>query len=352
MDFYQEIERRSFLNLTNSADKLTMGFLAKAQKSRMKIRIKKLFLGKALWRTLLVAAMIYTLAGSWFSSAPQEKALNVMDSETGMGGGINPIEANMDFTEISEPGEFSMTRMLTFTSYTMQRGDIIGNIAMHTGLNEDTLVSVNNVRNTRSMQIGQVLKIPNQDGIYYTVKQGDTLGGIAERYKTTASEISIVNELFSDKLAVNANLFIPGARMDWVNRQEINGDLFIWPTSGRISSGYGYRIAPFGRTRQFHSGIDIAAPTGTPVRAAMSGRVIQVGTNDPVWGHFIVVSHHSGYRTFYSHLSRIRTRAGAYVATGERIGDIGSTGLSTGPHLHFSVFKNGVSVNPTSLMRR
>jgi len=90
---------------------------------------------------------------------------------------------------------------------------------------------------------------------------------------------------------------------------------------------------------------------GAPVRAAMAGRVIQVGSNDYSWGNFIIISHHSGYRTFYAHLSRTRVRVGAYVETGERIGDIGSTGLSTGPHLHFTVYKNGVTVNPRTLMR-
>jgi murein DD-endopeptidase MepM/ murein hydrolase activator NlpD len=138
--------------------------------------------------------------------------------------------------------------------------------------------------------------------------------------------------------------------MDWVNRQEINGDLFIWPCSGYITSNYGYRIAPFAGSRQFHSGLDIGSPMGSPVKAAMAGRVTQVGYNDS-FGNFVMISHHSGYQTFYGHMSVVRTKAGAFVGTGERIGDIGSTGLSTGPHLHFTVYKNGVTVNPRSLMK-
>jgi murein DD-endopeptidase MepM/ murein hydrolase activator NlpD len=160
----------------------------------------------------------------------------------------------------------------------------------------------------------------------------------------------MVNELFSDNVAYNTSLFIPGGRMNWTERQEINGDLFIWPTSGRITSGYGFRRSPFTGARQFHSGIDIGAPTGTPVRAAMSGRVTHVGF-DNTFGNTVIISHHSGYRTLYAHLNVARVRPGAYVQTGERIGDVGSTGLSTGPHLHFTVYKNGVTVNPRSLMR-
>jgi len=133
--------------------------------------------------------------------------------------------------------------------------------------------------------------------------------------------------------------------------QEINGDLFIWPLYGTISSFYGNRRDPVNPDRwEFHNGIDIRGRTGTPIRAAMAGRVSSVGF-DRVYGNYVIINHHSGYRTLYAHLSVIRTRSGAYVAQGERIGDAGNTGLSTGPHLHFTVYKNGNTVNPRVLLR-
>jgi len=281
-------------------------------------------------------------------------------TENGVGGAIRAEEfviqaldeeaVDFELEGIPEPEEFSRPHMLTFSSYTMEKGDIVGNIAIRTGLNEDTIISVNDIKNTRLMQIGQVLKIPNQDGIYYSVKSGETLESIAEKYNTTVAHIKTANELFSETVPVNTSLFIPGAKLDWTSRQEINGDLFIWPTAGRISSPYGYRIAPFAGVRTFHSGVDIAAPMGSAIKAAMAGRVTQIG-NDESWGNFVVISHHSGYRTFYAHMSVVRVKVGAYVETGGRIGDVGSTGLSTGPHVHFTVYKNGVTVNPLSLMR-
>ena len=281
-------------------------------------------------------------------------------AENGVGGAIraeefvipawDEEEIDLEIEGIPEPEEFSRPHMLTFSSYTMEKGDIIGKIAIRTGLNEDTLISVNDIKNTRLMQIGQVIKIPNQDGIYYSVKSGESLESIAEKYNTTVAHIKTVNELFSDVVPANTSLFVPGAKLDWTSRQEINGDLFIWPTSGRISSPYGYRIAPFAGVRMFHTGVDIAAPMGSPIKAAMAGRVTQVGI-DYSWGNFVVVSHHSGYRTFYAHMSVVRVKEGAYVETGGRIGDVASTGLSTGPHVHFTVYKNGVTVNPLSLMR-
>jgi len=278
----------------------------------------------------------------------------------GVGGGnyleIDYIEGQPDEVlalEVGalEPESFSKPQMLLYSSYTIQKGDMIGDLAMSFGLNEDTLISTNGIKNTRLIQIGQVLRIPNQDGILYTVKNGDTLEYIAQKYSAEVEAIQVANELFSDTALPRTVLFIPGAQLDWIERQEINGDLFIWPTSGYITSSYGYRKWPFGgNARHFHSGLDIGAAMGSSVRAAMSGRVSAVGWDD-VLGNYIVISHHSGYRTMYGHLSAARVKSGAYVGTGERIGDVGSTGLSTGPHLHFTVYKNGVTVNPRNLLK-
>jgi murein DD-endopeptidase MepM/ murein hydrolase activator NlpD len=264
----------------------------------------------------------------------------------------SPVSANGDLQDLGvpEPESFSKPRMLLYSSYRLQSGDIIGNLARDFGLNEDTLISINAVKNTRTLQIGQVLKIPNQDGILYTVKQGDTLNQIAEKYGADPEAVQIANELFSDTVHAETVLFIPGARLDWINLQEINGDLFIWPISGYITSPYGYRPSPFTGVRQFHSGLDIGAAAGTPIRAAMSGRVIIAGWDDS-FGNYVVITHHSGYRTLYGHMSVIRVKSGDFVGTGERIGDVGSTGLSTNPHLHFTVYKNGVTVSPRSLMK-
>jgi len=279
--------------------------------------------------------------------------------QAGVGGGgylgqavdSGQLEAVLSLgTGTLEPESFSKPQMLLYSTYAIQKGDIIGDLAMNFGLNEDTIISINGIKNTRLIQIGQVLRVPNQDGIMYTVKKGDTLDQIAQKYSADAQAIQVANELFSETV-LPGTLFIPGARLDWVERQEINGDLFIWPTAGYITSSYGYRKWPFGgNAHHFHSGLDIGASTGTAVRAAMSGRVSAVGWDD-VLGNYVVISHHSGYRTMYGHLSVIRVKSGAYVGTGERIGDVGSTGLSTGPHLHFTVFKNGVTVNPRNLLK-
>jgi LysM repeat protein len=306
---------------------------------------------------MLFLILLYTL------SLPIIPALSLagrIDSETenGIGGPFSEqIAEEPDIDEIGweiivipEPELFFRPRVVLFDTYKVIQGDMIGTIALSKGLNEDTLLSVNAIKNSRLLQINQILKIPNQDGIYHEVNSNDTISAIAEKYSVDEEAIKIVNELFDDSIAHKTVLFIPGARMDWVNRQEINGDLFIWPVTGYITSPYGYRIDPFEGVRTFHTGIDIGGAYGTPIRAAMSGRVITASYNE-TYGNYVVISHHSGYSTLYGHLSSISVRPGSYVSTNERIGLMGSTGKSTGNHLHFTVYKNGVTVNPRTLMR-
>lgn len=116
-------------------------------------------------------------------------------------------------------------------------------------------------------------------------------------------------------------------------------------TTGRLTSGYGYRIHPISGVRTFHNGIDIAASTGTGVYSYASGTVIAVG-QDNTLGKYIAIDHGNGLVTRYLHLSKFNVSKGDKVSTGDRIGSVGNTGYSTGPHLHFEVIKNGSYQNP------
>ena len=314
-------------------------------------------IGKFSLRLTLLACIFYLLFAI-FSPALQRNYLQASVSQNGIGGGsieepftIETLAALELEYKAFEFEPFSRPRPLLFSSYSVASGDIIGDLAIKFGLNQDTIISANGIRNTRLIQIGQHLRIPNQDGIFHTVTSGETLASIAERYRTDEATLKVVNKLFTKNVRPGTQIFIPGGRLDAFNLQEINGDLFIWPVPGRfITSPFGWRASPFTGRRQFHNGIDIRGATGTPVWAAMSGRVSAAGW-DNIFGNYVIINHHSGFRTLYAHLSVIRVRPGTNVRAGDRIGDIGSTGLSTGPHLHFSVFRNGVAVNPRVLMR-
>jgi len=115
--------------------------------------------------------------------------------------------------------------------------------------------------------------------------------------------------------------------------------------TGRLTSGFGYRKDPISGVRKFHNAIDIAAPRGTPVYAYTNGKVVTAGWGN-MTGNYVVVDHGSGLRTKYLHLSSISVSVGQTVTVGQKLGGVGTTGYSTGNHLHFEVTKNGVAVNP------
>jgi murein DD-endopeptidase MepM/ murein hydrolase activator NlpD len=114
----------------------------------------------------------------------------------------------------------------------------------------------------------------------------------------------------------------------------------------RLASGFGYRIDPVYKTTKFHAGLDFAAPQGSPVYATADGVVTLAGNVGNGFGNHVVINHGFSYETLYGHMVRVKVRGGQKVRRGEVIGWVGSTGKSTGPHLHYEVHKNGVDLNP------
>lgn len=263
-----------------------------------------------------------------------------------MGGGS---VLSTDIPDLSIP--IPQQKELFYRVYAVKQGDMVGNIASEYGVSQDAIISLNKLRNTRTLQIGQVLKIPSIDGIPYTVKDGDTPETIADTYKISLEKLAQVNTLTDNMVEPASVIFLPDAKLDWATLQEINGDLFRKPlhSAFHISSRYGWRDNPFlTGTRSFHNGIDLAVAKGTPVYAALNGQVSSTGCSS-VYGNYIIIKHHSGYQTLYGHLSSIQTSSGSWVSTATQIGTVGSTGMSTGPHLHFTVYKNGSTLNPAGL---
>ena len=123
---------------------------------------------------------------------------------------------------------------------------------------------------------------------------------------------------------------------------------FVWPaTSYLVTSEYGYRVHPLQGVQKFHSGVDIGAGAGTPIYAAAAGTVATATYNDS-YGNYVLINHGGGNSTLYAHMSSMAVSSGAYVTQGQVIGYVGSTGWSTGPHLHYEVRLNGSTVNPLS----
>jgi murein DD-endopeptidase MepM/ murein hydrolase activator NlpD len=122
-----------------------------------------------------------------------------------------------------------------------------------------------------------------------------------------------------------------------------------WPVRGTLSSVFGVRTSPFTQTPVFHHGLDIVARIGAPVLAPASGVVVKSGY-EALYGNMVVVDHGAGYRSVYGHLSSRSVEEGAFVNRGEELGKVGSTGRSTGPHLHYEVRVNGLPVNPARFL--
>jgi murein DD-endopeptidase MepM/ murein hydrolase activator NlpD len=142
-----------------------------------------------------------------------------------------------------------------------------------------------------------------------------------------------------------------GKQIIWVNADGVGGDgnqSMEMPVNGRQTSGFGNRFHPILGYERFHAGLDLAATAGTPIVAAADGKVVSAGWAGG-YGRAVAIVHAGGIETKYGHMSRIAAYAGEFVHRGDVIGYVGSSGLSTGPHLHFEVRKNGRPVNPMSV---
>lgn len=230
-------------------------------------------------------------------------------------------------------------------SYTVRSGDTISAIAQRFNVSMDTVISFNGIQDARGLTIGTVLTVPNADGLKYKVKRGDFLGSIAKKYRVALNDLLDWNNLETSVIVPGQELFIPGARLSEMELNRVFGRLFIYPTRGRITDRFGMRKDPFTGMRRFHNGIDLAGPVGTPVTAAMTGRVAMLGYN-PTFGKYIILTHAEGYQTLYGHLNAFRIAKGQKVKQGQLIADMGNTGYSTGSHLHFSIFRRGEPIDP------
>lgn len=190
-----------------------------------------------------------------------------------------------------------------------------------------------------------------QPGVYHRVKRGQTLYRISVTYNVPLGKIVSYNDI-DDPFDIKAGqrIFIPGAvkHLDVPIVKppvSVKKKIFIKPVSGTITGRFGER-----RSRHHHKGIDIAAPSGSPVMAALSGKVIYAGSGYSGYGKTVIIDHQNGYMTLYSHLKKILTKVGNSVRQRERIGKVGKTGRATGPHLHFEVRHNEKLVNPVDYL--
>jgi murein DD-endopeptidase MepM/ murein hydrolase activator NlpD len=241
-------------------------------------------------------------------------------------------------------------KALELSTYKVKPGDSIGGVAKRFGLAVDSLVSLNGIKNIKGVKAGTELKIPNMDGLLHIVTKGQSLGSIAKAYKIDLTALADANDLGSGSIRPGQTLFIPGARLPQEALRKIYGTSVAWPGRGPISSWFGYRADPFTGVRRYHAGIDIVVNMGTPVKAAMDGVVADSGYNGN-YGNYVILNHGDGLQTLYGHLSSSSVRKGQRLSQGSILGLSGNTGYSTGPHLHFGVYRGGVAVDPLKVLK-
>lgn len=247
-------------------------------------------------------------------------------------------------------------------TYTVQVNDNLWLIAQNFGLKVETMLWANPSveQDPQMLAVNQVLVVPPVDGVYYTVKKGDTLAKLAKTYKTTVAKITgwetnhladpyeivagqrilLVGGQKPQPVTSPTNLY-PMTKVGSAPKGAPDGTgRFAWPTRGYLSQRFWSR----------HSGIDIANRVGTPVVAADDGYVVQAGTDTWGYGVQIVIDHGNGFWTRYAHLNKLYVTAGDIVKKNQRIADMGDTGRSTGPHLHFEIIKDRTCRNPLTYL--
>lgn len=231
------------------------------------------------------------------------------------------LPQNFPFTSIAEEKSAAVKTLTPevalneFTVYRVQRGDNLLSIARRYQVDPGSLARLNGIAEPDYIQAGQKIKIPNRENP--AVSPSRTLewtAGLDEG-------LSWINP--------------SGDQADSRDREQ-----WQWPLSGPITLAYGAKDRD-----GFHHGLDIAAPAGDPIRAAAGGEVTFSGRR-PVYGLTVIIKHHQGLATLYAHASRLLVQEGDQVFSGQEIARVGSTGHSSGPHLHFEVYRNGRTVNP------
>jgi LysM repeat protein len=246
---------------------------------------------------------------------------------------------------------------IQFTVYDTKPGDTYESIAAVFHRQVETLRSLNQANDFSEPRPDTPVLIPSRDGIFYLVRPGQGLADIARAYGISLKVVMEANHKRDDSdLSPGDVLYLPGApylaRRDprWqVLSSLCSRKLFIKPTTGRLSSGFGMRLHPILHKMLFHKGIDLAPGWGARVVAAQDGRVLFAGIGKG-YGRLVILAHGKGLTSYYAHLEKILVKPGEEVKQGTLIGLVGSSGLSTGPHLYFEIRLNGKPQNPLLYM--
>ncbi len=307
--------------------------------------------------TLSVPALAIS-AGDEEPEEPAESALAEVSKQNGEAFSTTSRETRGTIIRLAQPHTIIPRRpRLDIVTYTVQAGDTVQAIADLFFLQPTTIMWANPAIEDAPdlLRVGQEAIILPIDGVYHTVDVSDTLASVAEEYEVEPEVIAACeyNHLEPPEhlIVEGGRLIVPGGEKPYVPKvvtayagsipEGARGTgLFQWPVLGAITQGYWYG----------HRAIDIGAPTGSATLATDGGFVSFAGWTDVGYGYLIVIDHANGFATYYAHLSNIYVFTGQAVERGQVIGAVGSTGNSTGPHLHFEVRYYSTQQNPRAYL--
>jgi murein DD-endopeptidase MepM/ murein hydrolase activator NlpD len=284
---------------------------------------------------------------------------------------------SLRYEKLETPLRVKLLRVLGFLSASIVTALIIVSIAyrLFPSTNEKKLMQENETLNEHyeildervkklQKQLAELEKRDNE--VYRTIFEANPIPDSARaKEMQDIQELQLVLQMNKSQLtgSIVKNISTLSARLNrqqksyaeiagFINNKEklLASTPAIQPVSNkdlnRVASGFGYRIDPVYKTVKFHGGLDFAAPQGTPIYATANGVVKVAGNLGNGYGNHVIVNHGYGYETLYGHMYRINVRSGRQVKRGEILGYVGSTGKSTGPHLHYEVHKNGRPIDP------
>ena len=314
--------------------------------------------------TIGLTFLMVTLGPSLLSKTDEENQQRVFASPV-----LSTATAAAPDFYTSQAEEVRQYRGGEIITHVVAEGETISSIAERYGLKPSTIFWENNLTDKSKIKPGQELSILPVDGIRHKVSRGETIYSIGKKYGLDGSQVQMIvdypfNEFLNDEtfeLVVGQYLMVPegvkaevklpsGATTGTTKYGSLTPDAgtvsalgsFIWPASGGITQGYSF----------FHKAIDIANRAGGPILAADAGVVTTAGWPDSSgYGNRVVVDHGNGYVTLYAHMSVVQVVSGQRVKRGDVLGQMGSTGRSTGTHLHFEIRQGGALLNPLSFLK-
>lgn len=237
--------------------------------------------------------------------------------------------------------------------YQVADSETLISLASRFTLPYSTLATINRIPRNAQLATAQEIIVPAASGLFVPLEPTSDLERLIYERRLNREELpSFIPVNVEHAGQTQQFLLLPGEDFDTLERIAFFGRLFQNPIrSGRISSAFGPRPDPFSGEPSYHFGVDFATAENQRVYAAREGTVSRIGINDPIYGNYVMVTHSGGFETLYAHMNSILVREGQRVTNSSVLGGVGSTGHSTGPHVHFEVHHYGRIIDPAVYLR-